>query len=137
MHDAPLTPIPDLAYWFDPNGPWIDLEQSADCGEVSRITMHRCHLHLLFEEAGYVTPPMRADELSRRLAQQLCSVLRDLSTETAPSPTVNRIIDKLIAYKEMLPDSIFPFDLYPDEDAPDTRGRNDCRPDFQLTHPKE
>lgn len=136
MHDESLTPIPDLAYHIDSSGPWIDLEQSAGCGEVSRITLHRIHLRLLFEEAGHLLPPTPADELSRRLARQLCELRMELANEYGRSPGINEVVTMLGAYCDALPDSVFPFDLFPDE-APELaiRQTETGRPDFQLTHP--
>lgn len=120
-----LTPIPDLAYYVDPDNPWIDLEQSAGIGEVSRIVLHHIHLRLLFEEAGHLLPPPTADELAKRLARQLCDVLSDLADEAGTSPGVDRVIDRLTALVDLLPDALFQQDR-------DEALAND-RPAFELT----
>ena len=125
MHTQQLIPIPDLAYFIDPDNPWIDLEQSAGIGEVSRITIHRIHLRHLFEESGFILPPPTADELSKSLAQHLCDFLRDLAGESGRSPGVDGVIDRLTALVSILPDSLFQHDR---DEAPTAD-----RPDFQLT----
>ena len=125
--DSQLIPIPDLAYYVDPDNPWIDLEQSAGIGEVSRITLHRIHLSLLLEEAGHLLPPPPADELSRRMARELLEVLSELCDEYGRSPGIDRVIDRLSAVVDLLPDFLFQQDQ-------DKQAAAD-RPDFQLTHP--
>ena len=111
------------------------LEQDDGVGNDDRITLHSSHLRLLFEEAGHLLPPTPADELAKRLAWQLCSVLRDIADQTGLSPKVDSAITTLTAYKESLPDSVFPHDLYSDSDADPIVQSNQDRPDFSLTHP--
>lgn len=135
MRDDRLTTIPDLSYFINPDGVWIDLEQNAGFGEVARITLHRIHLRLLLEETGHLLPPPPADELSKRLARQLCEVLSDLCDQSGLSPTVDRVIDQLIAYKQSLPDSVFPHDLYQNGETADAK-HSDAAPPFELQSPK-
>jgi len=128
-----LERIYDIAFELLPDGS-IELQQGF--AEVNRISLHACHVRHLFERAGHLLPPPPADELCERLARQLCSALLDLSSEAGLSPTVDSVIGKLIVCKEMLPDSVFPFELFP-ENTPDNSGCDAGRPDFQLTNPKE
>lgn len=125
----PMQQIPDLSYRIDPDGPWVDLEQAAGCGEVSNITLHHIHLRLLFEETGHLLPPPTADELSKRLAKQLYDALHDLTDEAGVSPSVDRLIYRLTALVEMLPNSLLEHEKENDKPASD-------RPDFKLTHTK-
>ena len=127
-----MNQIPDLSFRVNSDGS-IDIEQGYT--DVAVITLHTCHVRYLFEVAGHLLPPPTADELSKRLARQLCSVLRDLCDEAGRSPGVDSVIDTLIAYKESLPESVFPFDLYPDDSAQENPQQDAARPDFRLTHP--
>lgn len=67
-----LTQIYDLAYEVDEDGS-VQLEQSAGCGEVSRITLHPVHVRLLAEEAGVLAPSsnIEADRTIARLCRQM------------------------------------------------------------------
>lgn len=67
-----LTQIYDLAYEVDEDGS-VQLEQSAGCGEVSRITLHPVHVRLLAEEAGLLAPSsnIEADRTIARLCRQM------------------------------------------------------------------
>lgn len=126
--------IPDLAFAVGEDGS-IELAQEDDCNEPHRITLHACHVRHLFEVSGHLLPPPSADELSKRLARQLCSVLLDLCEETGCSPAVDHAIDTLIAYKQALPDSVFPYDLYENEQelSPSAAKSSTAeRPEFQL-----
>jgi len=107
MNSDRLIQIPDLSYYIHPDGPWIDLEQNAGCGEVDRITLHRIHLRLLLEEVGHLLPPPSADELITRISKLICDILGDLANETGISAGVDRAVDRLTALVEMLPDYVF------------------------------
>lgn len=126
-----LERIYDLAFEVLPDGS-IELEQGF--AEVNRITLHPCHVRHLFEEAGYLLPPPPADELAKRLARQLCELRMELVSEYGISPGVNEAITMLGAFCDSLPDSAFPFDLYPD-DAPEVmlRTADHDRPGFELS----
>ena len=112
----------------------IDLEQPSGFGEVDRITLHACQVRLLFERAGHLLPPPPADELAKRLARQLCELRLELCDEYGRSPSLNEAITMLGAVCDSLPDSVFPFDLYPD-DAPEVTNRTPemDRPGFELS----
>lgn len=107
--------IPDLSFQVLPDGS-LELEQGF--AEIYRISLHSCQVRLLFEKTGHLLP---ADELSKRLARQLCEVLSDLCDQSGLSPTVDRVIDQLIAYKQSLPDSVFPHDLYQNGETADAK----------------
>jgi hypothetical protein len=126
-----LERIYDLAFEVMPDGS-IELEQGF--AEVQRISLHACHVRHLLERAGHLLPPPPADELTKRLARQLCELRMELSNEYGRSPGINEAITMLGAFCDSLPDSVFPFDLYPD-DSPEVLQRDEKRPEFQLTHP--
>ena len=107
-----LEHVYDLAFSVSPAGA-IELEQGF--GKVQRISLHPCHVRLLFERTGLLLP---ADELSKRLARQLCEVLRDLCEQSGLHPVVDRAIATLAAYKDGLPESVFPHELYLDSEQP-------------------
>lgn len=123
-----LERVYDLAFEVLPDG-GIELEQGAM--EVNRVSLHACHVRLLLERAGHLLPPPPADELTRRLAWQLCSVLLELCNESGLSPTVDRVIDTLIAYKDSIPGDVFPHGLYEKGEKPPVIER----PEFELIQP--
>lgn len=104
--------IPDLSFRALPDGS-LELEQGFT--ETHRISLHSCQARLLFEKTGHLLP---ADELSKRLARQLCEVLRDLCDQSGLHPVVDRAITTLAAYRDALPESVFPHELYPDDEQP-------------------
>lgn len=127
----PLERIYDLSFEVMPDG-GIELEQGFE--EVQRISLHASHLRHLFERAGHLLPPMPADELAKRLARQLCELRLELCDEYGRIPGINEVITMLSAFCDSLPDSIFPFDLYPDN-SPEVLPREEKRPSFQLLPP--
>lgn len=136
--DKSFDHIDQLAYRINPDGS-VDLEQDLGAGNVERVFLHRLHVRLLLEETGHLLPPQPPDELAKRLARQLCELRLELANEYGRSPSLNEAITMLGAFCDSLPDSVFPFELYPD-DSPElaTRNTDPDRPDFQLTHsPKE
>lgn len=131
----PLERIYSLAYEVHLDGS-IDLEQDCGAGNVDRVALHPCHVRHLFQEAGHLLPPEPADELSKRLARQMCQVRLELGGAYGLSPGINEAITMLQAFCDSIPDSAFPFDLYETE-APELIARNPDldRPEFQLTPP--
>lgn len=119
-----LERIYDLAFEVMPDGS-IELEQGF--AEVQRISLHACHVRHLLERAGHLLPPPPADELSKRMARELREVLSELCDEYGRSPGIDRVIDRLSAVVDMLPDFLFQQDK-------DKQEASD-RPAFQLTHP--
>lgn len=123
--------IYDLAFEVLPNG-GIELEQGFT--EVNRISLHPCHVRIMFERSGHLLPPQPADELAKRLARQLCELRLELCDEYGRSPSLNEAITMLGAVCDSLPDSVFPFDLYPDDDPEVTRRTPDKdQPGFELS----
>lgn len=108
----------DLTFSRQPDGS-IRLIQS-DIGEDSIIDLHPAQLRYMAESFGLVAPTYPADELSKRLARQLCTIQRELADECHRSPWLQLTFAKLDAYCSSLPDDIFPFDLWPD-DTPDAQ----------------
>jgi len=104
----------DLAFSRQPDGS-IRLIQS-DCGEDSIIDLHPAQLRYMAESFGLVAPNYSADELSKRLAVQLCTILRELEDECHRSPSLDRTYTKLDAWCSALPDNIFPHHVWDDED---------------------
>lgn len=107
-HDEPrVTWIPDLHYTVQPGGQFIDLEQHVGGGEMASIRLHKIHCRLLLEEAGLLSAPQAADDLTKRLASHLRDTLHDLADECGVSPGVDRIIVRLNAIIDLLPESLF------------------------------
>lgn len=104
----------DLSFSRQPDSS-IRLIQS-DCGEDYIIDMHPAQLRYIAETFGLVAPNYPADELSKRLAVQLCTVLRELEDERHRSPRLDRTYTKLDAWCSALPDDIFPHHVWEDED---------------------
>lgn len=100
-----IEQVSDLDFEVLPNG-GVELQQGLL--EPNRISLHACHVRLLFERTGHLLPPTPANELVSRLALQLCTVLHDLAGEFGTSPGVDRVIDLLNAYVEALPQSALP-----------------------------
>ncbi|MBL8421036.1 MAG: hypothetical protein JNK92_10405 [Dechloromonas sp.] len=113
-----MTKFHDLTFNRQPDGS-IRLTQS-DCGEDSIIDLHPAQLRYMAESFGLVGPRSTGDELSKRLARQLCEIQRGLVSECHRSWWLERLFVKLDAYCSSLPDDIFPHDLWRD-DAPDAQ----------------
>lgn len=108
----------DLTFSRQPDGS-IRLVQS-DCGEDYIIDLHPAQLRHVAESFGLVAPAYPADELSKRLARQLCEIQKGLAEECHRSPWLQMLFTKLDAYCISLPDDIFPHDLW-DDGAPDAQ----------------
>ena len=103
----------DLSFSRQPDGS-IRLMQS-DCGEDCIIDMHPAQLRHVAEVFALVAPTYPADELSKRLARQLCEIQKGLVEECHRSPWLEMLFTKLDAYCSSLPDDIFPHDLWDDD----------------------
>ena len=88
------------------------LGQSDGSKDGCLINIHPAQLRYIFEQTGYLLPPAPTDELSKRLARQLCELRSELVDEYGISPGVNEAITMLGAYCDSLPDVIFKIDLY-------------------------
>ena len=75
----------DLTFSRQPDGS-IRLTQS-DCGEDYIIDLHPAQLRYMAESFGLVAPNYPGDELSKRLARQLCTIQRELADELWPDDT--------------------------------------------------
>lgn len=113
-----MTKFHDLTFNRQPDGS-IRLTQT-DCGEDSTIDLHPAQLRYMAESFSMVTPNSTSDELSRRLARQLCEIQKGLVSEYHRSPWLEMLFIKLDAYCSSLPDDIFPHDLW-DDDEPNTQ----------------
>ena len=102
----------DLTFSRQPDGS-IRLTQS-DCGEDYIIDLHPAQLRHVAESFALVAPTYPADELSKRLARQLCTIQRELADECHRSHWLEMTFAKLDAYCSSLPDDIFPHDLWDD-----------------------
>jgi hypothetical protein len=105
-HDLIIDRLPDGG---------IHLEQQAGLEEPSVIHLHPAQLRHVAETFGLVAPNYPADELSKRLAEQLCTILRELDGERHRSPWLDMTYTKLDAWCSALPDAIFPHHLWDDE----------------------
>lgn len=103
----PAEKIYDLSFEVMPDGS-IELEQGF--AEANRISLHACHVRLLFERSGHLLP---ADELSKRLAEQICSVFLAMADDyNHLSHKLEDVFSKLDSVVECLPDAVFPHHLW-------------------------
>lgn len=105
----------DLQFSREPDG-GIYLEQQCGIDDPVTMFMHPAQLRHMAETFGLVAPNYSADELSQRLAVQLCTILRELEDECHRSPGLDRTYAKLDAWCSALPDNIFPHHVWDDED---------------------
>jgi len=91
-----MTKFHDLSFNRQPDGS-IRLTQS-DCGEDSIIDLHPVQLRHMAETFCLVAPSYPADELTKRLAEQLCTILRELEDERHRSHWLEMTYTKLDAW---------------------------------------
>ena len=103
------------------------------------IYMAPSQLRAIAEHFGLVPPQYPADELTKRLARQLCEIRRDLADECNCSPWVELTWEKLHGFCESIPDNIFPWEMFEDKTEPKLQatatGKPTAKPSFELTHP--
>lgn len=92
----------------------IRLKQSA-FDEDNIIDLHPAQLRHVAETIGLVAPSYPADELTKRLAEQLCTVQKELADECHRSHWLELTYTKLDAWCSALPNDIFPYYLWDDE----------------------
>lgn len=130
-----LSHIPPLDYAVHADGS-IDLEQSYS-GNVDRISLHSCHVRHLFECAGHLLPSVPADDLSKRLAVQVCELRDGLALEIGRSPGIDALHLQATAATDMMPDTVYPHWLY-ESPADKEKQKPAPQPEFQLQpSPKE
>lgn len=105
----------DLTFNREPDGS-IYLEQHCGIDDPVSIFAHPAQLRYICESLGLVSPNYPADELSKRLAEQLCTILRDLEDERHRSHRLDMTYTKLDAWCSALPDDIFPHHVWDDDD---------------------
>lgn len=106
----------DLGFQKAPDGS-IRLIQN-DCGEDSVIYMHQEQLRHIAEQLGLVAPNYQADELSKRLAEQLCVVYLAMADDCRHlSPKMEETFTRLDAYVDCLPAEVFPHHLWERREA--------------------
>lgn len=94
----------------------IYLEQQCGIDDPVSIFAHPTQLRYICESLGVVAPSYPPDELSKRLAVQLCTILRELEDERHRSHGLDLTYTKLDAWCSALPDDIFPHHVWDDED---------------------
>ena len=105
----------DLTYSQEPDGS-IRLVQS-DCGEESIIDMHPAQLRNIAEHFGLREPRPPADDLTKRLAEQLGRVFLDMSDDYRHlTQTLEFAFARIDGFLETLPDDVFPFHLWDERD---------------------
>lgn len=104
----------DLQFSREPDG-GIYLEQQCGIDDPVTIFMHPAQLRHMAETFGLVAPNYPADEMGKRLAVQLCTILRELEDERHRSLWLDMTYTKLDAWCSALPDDIFPHHLWDDE----------------------
>lgn len=105
----------DLTFNHEPDGS-IYLEQHCGIDDPVSIFAHPAQLRYICESFGLVAPNYPADELSKRLAVQLCTILRELEDERYRSHRLDMTYAKLDAWCSALPDDIFPHHVWDDDD---------------------
>lgn len=95
----------------------IRLVQS-DCGEEYIIDLHPVQLGHIAETFGLTAPSYRAGELTKLLAEQLGTIYKELANECHRSPWLEQTYAKLDGFMFALPESVFPFHLWDDDDQP-------------------
>ena len=106
----------DLGFQKIPDGS-IRLTQT-DNGEEYIIDMHPAQLRHIAEQLGLVAPNYQADELSKRLAEQLCVVYLAMADDCRHlSPKMEETFTRLDAYVDCLPAEVFPHHLWERREA--------------------
>ena len=119
----------------------IEIEQR-DFEHTQVICLAPSQLRAIAEHFGLVPPQYPADELTKRLARQLCEIRKMLADETSASPWIEMAFHTLNAYCNSLPDSIFPFAMFEEETEPNPQAKATGKPTalptekppFELTH---
>ena len=104
----------DLRFSREPDG-GIYLEQQCGIDDPVTMFMHPVQLRHIVETFGFVAPSYPADELTKRLAEQLCTILRELEDERHRSHWLEMTYTKLDAWCSALPNDIFPHHVWNDE----------------------
>jgi len=104
----------DLKFSRKPDG-GICLTQQSGLDQPDTIYLHPAQLRHVAESFGLVQPNYPADELTKRLAEQLCTLLRELEDECHRSHWLGMTYAKLDAWCSALPDEIFPHHVWDDE----------------------
>lgn len=121
----------DLKFDREPDG-GIYLEQQSGLSEPDTIFLHPTQLRHIAETFGLVAPSYPADELSKRLAVQLCTILRELEDERHRSHWLDMTYTKLDAWCSALPDDIFPHHLWDDDDKAESDA-SDAKPIYPCS----
>lgn len=91
----------------------IHLEQHAGLQEPSVIHLHPQQLRHVAEQFGLVVPNYPDDELTKRLAEQLCKVYLEMADDFRYlSDSLEDAFDRLGGFIDNIPDSIFPNHLW-------------------------
>jgi len=107
----------DLSFEQLPDGA-IRLKQADGIDEASVIDLHPWQLRAVAEHFCLVHPAPPADELAKKLAEQLCRTFLALCDNYQYlSPSLETEYARLDAYVDLLPESIFPYHLW-DEREP-------------------
>ena len=134
-----MTKFHDLSFSRQPDGS-IRLLQS-DCGEDSIIDLHPAQLRYMAESFGLVAPDYPDDELSKRLARQLCTSQRELADECHRSHWLALTFAKLDGFCASLPDSVFPDDVWEDttdsQEEPPADAQTNIAPMASMTQSKQ
>lgn len=101
----------DIEYRKLENGA-IRLKQDT-CGSDDTIDLHPMQLRAIAEHFGLVAPMPPADELAKRLAEQLCTAFLTLSDEQRYwSPKLEILWERLDVQIDCLPSEVFPHHLW-------------------------
>lgn len=90
----------------------ICLKQS-ECGDDSVIHLHPQQLRSVAEEIGLVAPNHSTDDLSKRMAEQLCRVYLQMTDDYRHlSPALEIVHSRLDGFIDGIPEQIFPYHLW-------------------------
>lgn len=95
----------------------IHLEQQAGLDEPSVIHLHPQQLRHVAEQFGLVAPNYPDDELSKRLAEQLCKVYLEMADDHRHlSHALEDSFERLGGFIDCIPDALFPNHLWEERD---------------------
>lgn len=117
----------DLKFNREPDGS-ICLEQQFGVDEPRAIYLHPAQLRHVAESFSLVAPNYPADELTKRLARQLCEIRQELADECYRSHWLEVTWQKLHVYCESIPDNVFPWEMFEDEAEPEVPAKATEKP---------
>lgn len=95
-------------------------------GSDDAVDLHPMQLRAIVEHFGLVAPQPPADELTKRLAEQLCAAyLALLDEQRYWSPGLERIWERLDAQIDCLPSELFPHHLWDQHEEAERKAKEE------------